>query len=212
MSLEIVRQVNTEHPELLQQNINASCYQFVVFVIEKLRAAGHSAYHVCKTAGEGQYQPPGFTPRTVAGLDGKPYVITGVSHDALYCDGKQYDTVAQGNDSPDPIGMHGIPVWNAIPPEYWRPQNPPLVNAGPVPVPVPPPPAQEPYPGDAAFDDVGAALFSDYAQAGNAPDAQMGRWFGRTIYDWLAKNEKTLAASVAKHRKEWRAALGLPPL
>lgn len=76
----------------------------------------------------------------------------------------------------------------------------------------PQPPAHEPYPGDAVFDDVGTMLFSDYAQAGQAPNPQMGRWFGRTIYDWLAKNEPSLSASIVKHRKEWRAILGLPPL
>lgn len=210
MSLEIVRSVNQQYPVLLQQNVNATCYQFVVHVIAALRAAGHQAYHVCKTAGEGQYTPPGFAPRPVKGLDGNIYTITGVSHDALWCDGQQFDTVAQGNDSPDPIGMPGIPVWNAIPQQHWRPQNPPLVNDGPVPVPPPPPPQHEPYPGDAAFDALGAALFADYAQAGNAPNAQMGRWFGRTVYDWLAKNEPSLDASIAKHRKEWRALLGLP--
>lgn len=209
MSLEIVRQVDWEHPELLRQNINATCSQFSDFVVIKLKLAGHVAYRMCKTAGEGQYTPPGFHPRPVVGLDGKTYTCTGLSHDAIWCDGQQFDLIAQGNDSPDPIGMPGIPVWNAIPAQYWRPQNPPLKDEAPVP---PPPPAHEPYPGDAAFDAVGVALFADYAQAGNAPDAQMGRWFGRTIFDWLAKNEPTLDASIAKHRKEWRAALGLPPL
>jgi hypothetical protein len=62
------------------------------------------------------------------------------------------------------------------------------------------------------FDEVGTILFADYANAGQAPNPQMGRWFGRTIYDWLAKNEPTLAASITKHRREWRALLGLPPL
>ena len=32
----------------------------------------------------------------------------------------------------------------------------------------------------------------------------------RLLYDWLAENEPTLNASVTKHRKEWRALLGLP--
>jgi len=209
MSLEIVRQVDREHPELLRQNINATCSQFSDFVVIKLKLAGHTAYRMCKTSGEGQYTPPGFQPRPVVGLDGKTYTCTGLSHDAIWCDGQQFDLIAQGNDSPDPIGMPGIPVWNAIPAQYWRPQNPPLKDEAPPP---PPPPAHEPYPGDAAFDAVGMTLFADYAQAGNAPDAQMGRWFGRTIFDWLAKNEPTLDASIKKHRKEWRAALGLPPL
>jgi hypothetical protein len=64
-----------------------------------------------------------------------------------------------------------------------------------------------PYPGDAAFDAVGAALFKDYAAAGQAPSAQVGRWFGRAIYDWIAGNTRTLDESIAKHRAQWRADL-----
>lgn len=84
------------------------------------------------------------------------------------------------------------------------------VKPGPVVAPVPLPPVYPPYPGDAAFDAVGVVLFADYAQAGQPPNPLMGRWFGRVIYDWLVKNEPTLDASIAKHRKSWRAALGLP--
>lgn len=78
--------------------------------------------------------------------------------------------------------------------------------------PAPPPaaPPAPPYPGDAVFDAVGDVLFADYAAAGQAPNPQMGRWFGRTIYDWIAGITKTLDESIAKHRKEWRAILGLP--
>ena len=75
-----------------------------------------------------------------------------------------------------------------------------------------PEPVYPPYPGDAVFDQVGVVLFADYAAAGQAPNPQMGRWFGRTIYDWLATVEPTLDASITKHRREWRAILGLPPL
>ena len=64
------------------------------------------------------------------------------------------------------------------------------------------------YPGDAAFDEIGAILWADYAEAGRVPDAQVGRWFGRTIYDYLAAG-MTLDASIDKHRAEWRTALGL---
>lgn len=67
-----------------------------------------------------------------------------------------------------------------------------------------------PYPGDAPFDAIAEQLFPDYARKGEAPNAGMGRWFGRTIYDWLVGNEKTLADSQAKHRKEWCAVLGIP--
>ena len=45
------------------------------------------------------------------------------------------------------------------------------------------------------------------AEAGRVPDSQVGRWFGRTIYDYLAG--MTLDASIDRHRAEWRTALGL---
>lgn len=76
------------------------------------------------------------------------------------------------------------------------------------------PPAQTipGYPGDEPFDAVGRVLFADYAEAGQGPNEGMGRWFGRTIYDWIARVMPTLQASIDKHRAEWRAALGLPAL
>lgn len=81
----------------------------------------------------------------------------------------------------------------------------------PKPCPVCPPAVTiPPYAGDAVFDAVGAALFADYAAAGQAPNIGMGRWFGRTIYDWIAGNTRTLQASIEKHRREWREILGLP--
>ena len=67
--------------------------------------------------------------------------------------------------------------------------------------------ALPPYPGDAAFDAIGVTLWADYAEAGRVPDSQVGRWFGRTTYDYLAG--MTLDASIEKHRAEWRTALGL---
>jgi len=63
------------------------------------------------------------------------------------------------------------------------------------------------YPGDVTFDVVGQTLWDDYAEAGRVPDAQVGRWFGRTLYDYLTG--MTMADSIAKHRGEWRTALGL---
>lgn len=83
----------------------------------------------------------------------------------------------------------------------------------------PPAPTFPPYPGDEVFDAVGAVLFKDYATAGYPPDSQMGRWFGRTIYDWLAQVVATLDASIQKHKIEWRDGLnerrkaeGKPPV
>ena len=67
-----------------------------------------------------------------------------------------------------------------------------------------------PYAGDEVFDQIGAVLFEDYAAAHHPPNLGMGRWFGRTVYDWIAGNTKTLQESIAKHRREWRDILGLP--
>ena len=74
----------------------------------------------------------------------------------------------------------------------------------------------KPYIGDAPWDAIGEVLFADYAQAGQFPNPQMGRWFGRTIWD--ATNGEapgkvlSIDASIRKHRNEWRAILGLPPI
>ena len=209
MSLEIVRRVNQQYPELLRENLNHTCYQFVVHVIAALRSSGHQAFHVCKSPGEGQYTPPGFAPRDVIGLDGKTYRCSGVSHDAIWCDGEQIDTIARGNDAPDPIGMTGEPVWNVIPPHHWRPNNPPLKEAVVIPTPGP---AYPPYPpNESDVDGAGVALFADFAQAGQAPNPQMFRFAFRVAYSWLTKEVPDLPASVNKHRREWRAILGLPP-
>lgn len=80
----------------------------------------------------------------------------------------------------------------------------------------PDPKAHQPkiYFGDPVFDSVGAALLEDYAAAGHLPNAGIGRWFGRTIWDATAGDETgrvlTIEDSIKKHRNEWRAALGLP--
>jgi len=220
MSLELSRQADRNDPTRLQININSTCYGHVLALIALLKAEGHDAAPMCKTRGEGQYTPPDFQPRTVTGLDGKPYVCTGVSHDALWCEGKQYDSIGRGNDSPDPIfdasgnRITGVPTWNEIPQQYWRPNNPPLPDAAPEPPTPQPPPAHIPYPGDPVWDAVGVTLFADYAEAGQSPNPQMGRWFGRTIWDATEGDETgtvlTVEASIAKHRPEWRQALGLP--
>lgn len=156
MSLELAREINRRHPELLQENIGAMCHMYTVYLIELLRGNGHKAFHVCKTKGEGQYIPYGFQPRVVKGLDGKDYTITGVSHDAIWCDGEIVDTVGSGNEHDRPIyrregdpnwsfdpndgpQITGSPVWNVIPKEYWRPGNPPLLPLPVIVTPEPPP-------------------------------------------------------------------------
>lgn len=76
----------------------------------------------------------------------------------------------------------------------------------PHPAPTPAPVPQPAYPGDAPFDAVGVQLWADYAAHGHPPDPQMGRWFGRTIWDHLREG-LTLQQSIEKHRAEWLAAL-----
>lgn len=79
-----------------------------------------------------------------------------------------------------------------------------------------PPPSSKPYPGDEVWDAVGVTLFADYHAAHQAPNPQMGRWFGRTIWDATEGDARgtvlTIDASIKKHRAEWRAVLGLPPI
>lgn len=92
------------------------------------------------------------------------------------------------------------------PPDAWG-TDPPPPTPGPTPI---------PYPGDAVWDAVGVLLFADYNAAAQMPNPQMGRWFGRTIWDAVGGDPSghvlTIAESIAKHRGEWRHILGLPPL
>lgn len=75
-----------------------------------------------------------------------------------------------------------------------------------------PKPTHIPYPGDSRWDAVGAILFADYRAAGQEPNAAMGRWFGRVIWDAVAGDEHgkvwTISDSITKHRPEWQAVLG----
>jgi len=219
MSLEIVRSVDRAFPALLQQNVNRTCYAFVVEVIRRLRAEGHEAYHVAKSPGEGQFVPPGFEARDVIGLDGKTYHCSGVSHDAIWCDGVIVDTIARGNDSPDPIQyprgdrMTGEPVWNEIPREHWRANNPPLTDGGPSPGPTPSPsPVQFPYPDEGTLvkalqDRVKAAYQAIGRSFPDPNDSDAYRHFARYGYDCRGMDAQ---AAADKRIKELRAELGAP--
>ena len=241
MSQYLADQVQKEHPDLYQTNVVSTCYQATVYLLAKLRAAGHSAYHVCKKAGEGQYTPPGFTPREMTGFDGKTYICTGVSHDAIWCNGLQFDTIASGNDSDrkiystdekpgwsfDPNAGPQITAsaaWNPVPKEYWRAWNPPLlIDDGTVP-PKPPEPPSLRIPsygelGDDAFfrAQIGVPLEADMALAGQVLNNGSSVWFSRTTYEILVEAIKAgrmidTAPIVKKYRNQWRAILGLPPL
>jgi hypothetical protein len=227
MSLAITRRVDEQFPILLHQNVNHTCYQFIVKVIAALREQGHQAFHICKTEGEGQFTPPGFQPRTITGLDGKPYRCTGVSHDALWCDGLQFDCIGGGNDAARPIyvgpdgtatfeasgpQIHGTPTWNPIPQEYWRPQNPPFVaDDAPAPAPARPVyPSYESLGGDEGGKKITRMLEADYKRAGmRGLDADCGAWQQRVSYDFLTGICSTVEESIAKHRAEWCQTLGI---
>lgn len=71
-------------------------------------------------------------------------------------------------------------------------------------------PPYEALGGDATGVRVMDLLFQDYAEAGQGPNSGMGAWEGRTYYDIAAG--MTIEGSIAKHRREWRTVLGLPPL
>lgn len=180
MSLELVREVSRENPDLLPTNLGRTCYRHTLLLVEKLRARGHDAFLVCKSPGEGQYHPPGFTTRTVTGHDGKAYLCSGVSHDAIYCDGKQFDTLGSANEYDRPIYRRNgdpnwsfdpadgpqivaSPVWSEIPRDKWRNNNPPLRTPGPLPVTAPPlptpSPAQPPAVTMPSYEDLGGDAY-----------------------------------------------------
>lgn len=84
-------------------------------------------------------------------------------------------------------------------------------TSAPPPVVVPPAPVYPGYPqNEAVLDVAGGALLADFAEAGQEPNAAMFRFAFRVAYDWMVGNVPSLEASVAKHRREWRAILGLP--
>lgn len=213
-----VQQIAGAFPHLLSTNTYASCCEFTQRV---LMACGDPAWgHVSKTQGEGQFTPSGFQPRDVLGVDGTVYRITGVSHDAIFHKptNQIVDLLGNGsaNSDPDPT-IHGpaFVQWALIPQHLNRPNNPwmPTIVLGGSSTPVPvPPPMSVVYPGDVFFTEhVGIPLHADYSAAGQLLNAGSATWFARTIWD-IVHEGLTAEASVQKHRNEWRAALGLPPL
>lgn len=83
--------------------------------------------------------------------------------------------------------------------------------------PIPVPPAELTYPsyealgGDAGAAKISSQLETDYRRAGRPGlDGGCGVWLRRTDYDFLVGICKTVEESIAKHRPEWLAALGLP--
>ena len=64
-----------------------------------------------------------------------------------------------------------------------------------------------PYPGDTIGQRISEALFADYAEANVQPNSGMGVWLWRCAWD-IGQNGD-VEQTIAKHRREWRLALGL---
>lgn len=67
------------------------------------------------------------------------------------------------------------------------------------------------YPADDSFKDVGDMLLNDYAEASTELDGDVGKWIGRVAWD-VSRRHMLLSDAIVKHRKTWRAKLGLPQL
>lgn len=89
-----------------------------------------------------------------------------------------------------------------------------LLNGG-EPIPIQPPspsmPSYEALGGDEGAKKITRVLEADYRRAGRPGlDGDCGGWLRRTDYDVLSGLCKTVDDSIAKHRPEWCAALGIP--
>lgn len=133
-----VQQVAAEFPHLLQTNTIVSCTEFTQRVLERLNGEWGC---VGKTAGEGQGKPEGFEPRSVRGVDGNMYLITGISYDVLFHAPSYRQVDMLGNATANEPGPWAkgpaTPVWNEIEPQHYRANNPwiekvPLAGAPPI--------------------------------------------------------------------------------
>lgn len=124
----VIQQVAAQRPDLLTTNTWESCGTFVQYVLQALNSPDWG--HVGKTAGEGQYSPPGFS----MVVDG--YQLTGFSHDVIWHkpSNKQVDIVgnAAARSDPDPaIWGNAVVHWDEIPSQHYRPNNPWLAPVAP---------------------------------------------------------------------------------
>lgn len=111
-------------------------------------------------------------------------------------------------------GSNPQPGWIVDAPRYsakdWRD---PFDHGDAVPS-VPPPPTYPGYEdlgGDAGGVKITQQLESDYKRAGRPGlDGTCGAWQQRVSYDFLTGKVTPVEASIAKHRKEWCDALGIP--
>lgn len=148
MSRALVEAVNQQNPRLLQTNMGSTNFRFLQLLVIAFRSAGMQAEFVAKTAGDrGKYVPPGFGQHQVRGLDGALYTIVGVSHDALYINGRQHDVIGSASYEETPFGTPAHPAFEEVPRHDWRNSNPPLphtLEVMPVDVPSTPNPPQPP--------------------------------------------------------------------
>lgn len=103
-------------------------------------------------------------------------------------------------------------LWEDGEPEPPEPPDPPHSGDGMVPY--------QPYPGhdESVFDQCGVAIEADYKRAGRPGlDSASVRWTARIMQDHLMGDGPppsghflTLEESIAKHRREWCAELGIP--
>lgn len=124
-----------------------------------------------------------------------------------------------GGPSPQPVwnvGPGGPGDKGTVVTSFTVPGDP---TPGPVPPPVKPcpdpsahlPKPPKPYPGDGKGAELGTAIFADYAAVAQPANPGMMIWAWRTAWD-AANEGLTMDQSITKHRNEWRAILGLPPL
>lgn len=127
--LDVAKSVDRQNPNWLRENTVGKVFKFLEAVKAALVEEGYDVAFVGKTQGEKGFVPNGFKNQNVNG-----HYIVKLSHDALWVNGKQYDFVAAGNDTNEPIfdnngnQIVGRPVANPVPPEDWRPNNPPVYN------------------------------------------------------------------------------------
>jgi hypothetical protein len=157
------------------------------------------------------------------GLNGKRGNPNDLSMDALnyLCDAD--DSAGRTPDGTpcaviDVIGSAGIPSQYPA----WTPYTTQVEGSGAwvrpgsgtVPIPVPPTPTYPSYEalgGDEGGKKITRQLEADYKRAGHAGlDGDCGAWQQRVSYDFLTGICKTVEESIAKHRKEWCDALGIP--
>lgn len=205
------RQADQEMPSRLQTNRNVDCFQHITRVLDILKGQSLTAAYIGKTAGEGQYHPPSGFPRVIG-----TWTITGVSHDAIWVEGRQFDCVGGGNDGPEPLGTVGVPIANEIPEQYYRPNNPPVPHPITGVVTPPTPPTKPVYPsyealgGDEGGKKITRMLEADYKRAGlDGLNGDCGAWQQRVSYDFLTGICKTVEESIAKHRPDWCQTLGI---